>query len=152
SADANKTRDGVTDWGQWPIQAGAVNPPYNYGPASGRPTLREGDKGSAVHILQVMLDQAGATLAHDSAFGPATKQAVLSFQQKHGLAADGVVGAKTWAALDKAVAQAQKKPQSPPVAPKPAPQPKENKKVLYLLKGDKDGTWWLTDWITKRRV
>lgn len=35
----------------------------------------------------------------DGIFGPLTEEAVKEFQERAGLAADGVVGAKTWAAL-----------------------------------------------------
>jgi peptidoglycan hydrolase-like protein with peptidoglycan-binding domain len=39
----------------------------------------------------------------DGAFGPGLEEAVKEFQAKHGLAADGVVGAGTLAALDAAL-------------------------------------------------
>ena len=35
----------------------------------------------------------------DGKFGPLTEEAVKEFQEAHGLVADGIVGAKTWAAL-----------------------------------------------------
>ena len=38
----------------------------------------------------------------DGDFGQATEKAVKQFQKDHGLTADGVVGEKTWAALEKA--------------------------------------------------
>ena len=38
----------------------------------------------------------------DGKFGPLTEEAVKEFQTSHGLTADGIVGAKTWAALKSA--------------------------------------------------
>ena len=38
----------------------------------------------------------------DGKFGPLTEEAVKEFQTSHGLVADGIVGAKTWAALKSA--------------------------------------------------
>jgi peptidoglycan hydrolase-like protein with peptidoglycan-binding domain len=69
-------------------------------PAS-RPTLQLGQSGPDVVTLQQKLI-AGAYLTGtaDGNFGPATKAAVIKFQQAKGLnPADGVVGPATWAAL-----------------------------------------------------
>jgi hypothetical protein len=68
------------------------------------PVLRMGDTGQAVSHLQELLG-----LAPDGDFGPATKAAVVAFQQNAGLYADGVVGGQTWRAL---LASAEKKPDS----------------------------------------
>lgn len=43
----------------------------------------------------------------DDVFGPGTESAVMQFQRDHGLKVDGVVGPKTFAALDKALAAQQ---------------------------------------------
>ena len=62
-------------------------------------TLKEGCKGSDVLDLQEVLNLHGADLKCDGVFGPATKEAVMHFQQTHALAIDGIVGAKTRAVL-----------------------------------------------------
>lgn len=62
-----------------------------------RPTLRRGDKGEAVRVLQ-----AGLGLSVDGVFGPGTEAAVRDFQRKHNLVPDGIVGPKCWAALPNA--------------------------------------------------
>lgn len=65
----------------------------------GGPTLRTGSSGQAVAQLQQALIGAGAHIKSDGSFGPATHAAVVAFQKGAGLAADGVVGPKTWKAL-----------------------------------------------------
>lgn len=62
---------------------------------SPRPTLRIGDQGKAVEDLQALLG-----IRTDGDFGPKTKAAVVAFQKKKGLFADGIVGRNTWAAFD----------------------------------------------------
>lgn len=65
-----------------------------------RPVLKLGSLDrAATRELQALLAKAGAALVPDGGFGPKTDQAVKAFQAAHGLTADGVVGAKTWAAL-----------------------------------------------------
>lgn len=61
----------------------------------GLATLRRGDKGLLVRVLQKLL----GGLAVDGAFGPATEKAVLDFQKARGLTEDGIVGKMTWEAL-----------------------------------------------------
>lgn len=64
--------------------------------------LQQTSKGDNVSQLQSLLNQYNsANLKTDGDFGPLTKQAVINFQQKNGLVADGIVGAKTAAALAK---------------------------------------------------
>jgi lysozyme len=68
------------------------------------PILYEGDSGAVVAELQKLLNARGSQLAVDGFLGPSTKIAVQKFQQKRGLAPDGIVGALTWAELRKNVA------------------------------------------------
>ena len=66
------------------------------------PTLRKGDKGSDVANLQKLLMQAGYALPKfgaDGDFGDECLNAVKAFQRDKKLTVDGIVGAKTWAAL-----------------------------------------------------
>lgn len=91
----------------------APKPVPGPGPAPGaaaRPTLRLGSRGPAVVELQSLLNLWLLTtpgtsvpfLVIDGDFGPNTRKAVIAFQRAKGLQADGVVGPKTWAALDTA--------------------------------------------------
>jgi hypothetical protein len=67
-------------------------------------TQHPGDHGAAVALLQRALTRAGYSPGRvDSSYGPATTQAVKNFQQAHGLTADGVAGAQTLAALQRAL-------------------------------------------------
>lgn len=69
-------------------------------PPEKMPVVKSGDSGPAVQSLQATLNQRhGAKLAVDGQFGPATRDAVVKFQQSKNLTADGVVGVQTWAAL-----------------------------------------------------
>lgn len=85
---------------QTPAPGPAPTPP----PApSGRPTVRQGSTGQAVRDLQAHLKRVYPAYARhltvDGAFGPKTKAAVIEFQRRTGLAADGIVGPQTWAKL-----------------------------------------------------
>jgi Putative peptidoglycan binding domain len=67
-------------------------------------TLTPGARGTQVRALQralVKLGYAPGTI--DGAFGPATQRALETFQTASGLAADGVLGTKTLAALTRAL-------------------------------------------------
>ncbi len=62
--------------------------------------LRQGSRGGEVKEVQRRLKQWGYyTGAVDGIFGAGTKKAVIAFQKKNGLTADGVVGKATFAAL-----------------------------------------------------
>ena len=86
--------DGVTD-----------APEDKPGDGRNRDTIRKGARGPTVVEAQGLLLRAGYPLPRhgaDGSFGAETEAAVLAFQQKSGLTADGIVGPLTWAALDQA--------------------------------------------------
>ena len=56
--------------------------------------LKKGSKGDEVKVLQAALH-----ITQDGIFGTLTDAAVRAFQREHNLDVDGIVGAKTWAAL-----------------------------------------------------
>ena len=68
-------------------------------------TLRLGDSGGSVQILQYMLallseySNALLPIQADGLFGPSTQEAVRIFQELYGLPVDGVVGPATWEAI-----------------------------------------------------
>ncbi|MFI6561250.1 N-acetylmuramoyl-L-alanine amidase [Streptomyces sp. NPDC050534] len=61
--------------------------------------LALGGSGEAVRAVQSQLAAYGSDVRVDGAFGPATRSAVASFQAGASLPSDGVVDARTWAAL-----------------------------------------------------
>ena len=66
-----------------------------------RDTIRKGARSDAVAELQGLLNlwDPQLQLKVDGKFGAATHAAVISFQQAHGLTADGIVGPNTWCVL-----------------------------------------------------
>lgn len=66
------------------------------------PVLRVTSKGPEVRRLQRRLTAAGFPLTEDGHFGQITADAVRAFQKAAGLTVDGVVGPRTWAALEAA--------------------------------------------------
>lgn len=98
-------------WTHWAVPKGLyeVPPPPKPGP---RPTLRRGDTGAYVVELQTDLIELGYDVGKtgaDGIFGRKTQKAVKKFQKKHTdkdgqkLVVDGVVGERTWWALDQAL-------------------------------------------------
>lgn len=68
----------------------------------GLPMLRQGNTGEVVRAAQILLNGRGASVGKwgaDGEFGPMTKEAVLAFQRRCDLEADGIIGPETWAAL-----------------------------------------------------
>jgi len=72
-------------------------------PPVGRPTIRLGSVGPAVHDLQARLKTSfplyAGHLVTDGVFGQKTKAAVQEFQRRSGLPANGIVGDTTWRKL-----------------------------------------------------
>ena len=76
-------------------------------PRAGHPTLRLRDGyddtapelRSEITTMQMLLRQAGFPVDADGFFGPGTDAAVRDFQRNHALDDDGIVGPRTWAAL-----------------------------------------------------
>jgi peptidoglycan hydrolase-like protein with peptidoglycan-binding domain len=69
-------------------------------PNPGQPTIQAGDSGEAVRRAQRAIRRTpDIGLAVDGNFGPATRSAVVEFQQGAGLSADAIVGPATWNAL-----------------------------------------------------
>jgi len=67
-------------------------------------TLRRGDTGARVRILQkALIDLKYLSGKADGTFGKKTQSALITFQKKSGLTADGVAGKKTLKALEAAV-------------------------------------------------
>lgn len=62
-------------------------------------TIKHGSSGQSVRELQQLLNARGYSVKVDGQFGDQTRQAVLDYQKKNGLGADGVVGAQTWGKL-----------------------------------------------------
>ena len=83
-------------------------------PASGM--LRVGSSGQKVRELQVLLRRSGFDPgAIDGDFGPATRDAVRSFQAARGLTVDGVVGPETQGALARFRQSTDERPGAVPV-------------------------------------
>ena len=88
-------------WTHYAVPKGMDGTPPE--PGTDKPTLRRGSEGAYVTLLQTKLIQLGYSLepyGADGKFGAKTEEAVKAFQRDHGLTPDGIVGPKTWAALD----------------------------------------------------
>lgn len=84
------------------------NPPGLGSPPSEPGPLRLGAAGSLVESLQRTLNarlEPAPELNIDGDFGPATRQAVIRFQQQSHLVPSGEVGPETWAALGTLITQ-----------------------------------------------
>ncbi len=99
--------DGVVGPATWRAIEEAL-PEYKPPQGNAYPTLRPGSNGEYVWLLQNKLRQVGYYNGiNDGFYGDSTEMAVREFQKDYGLTADGIVGPKTWVALDKAVANSE---------------------------------------------
>ncbi len=78
------TRDGIAGARTW---------------AAALVTVRSGSRGAAVKGVQSALNAHGSRLTVDGIAGSGTVAAIVAFQRRSGLSADGIAGAKTWNAL-----------------------------------------------------
>lgn len=92
-----------------PAPSGGVQYEQRVDAPLGTRVLELGKVGDDVGFVQRWLG-----VKDDDEFGPATKDAVVNYQKARGLAADGVVGPATWAAMGIG---------STPNLPKPSPAP-----------------------------
>lgn len=68
----------------------------------GLPLLKEGAVGETVRAAQFLLNGRGASVGKwgaDGEFGPMTKAAVLAYQRRNDLEANGEIGPEVWASL-----------------------------------------------------
>jgi len=91
-------------------------PPVVLVPTLGKRNLKNGSEGADVKELQSDLIRLGYDCGRwgaDGDFGDATERAVRAFQRDRGLTVDGIVGAKTAAALETAMAALNKPVEEP---------------------------------------
>lgn len=103
----------LADWGQKPSEKlipqygtpDAFRASWNAAPAPEKSYVERGDRSDRVKKLQEQLNRFGYGLEVDGIFGAKTEAAVRDYQGKHGLAADGVAGVKTFSSLDAEIAE-----------------------------------------------
>lgn len=116
-AEADSLVDEMDDWvsdAQLYVQMREALARYREIQASGGwpqvpegPTLRAGDSDSRIQILRQRLQAEGDLAGGDTAsseFDQGLEEAVIRFQNRHGLGADGVVGARSYQALNVGIA------------------------------------------------
>ena len=74
--------------------------PKNRNESGNAPTLKKGSRSSYVRDLQQSLKDVKYNVGVDGIFGTQTQNVVREFQMDHNLSSDGIVGPRTWAALD----------------------------------------------------
>ena len=94
---------GRPNWAAVVSESSPSEPPADDKPkVTGLPTIKRGDKGEVVRAAQFLLNGRGASCGiwgADGDFGNATEAAVLAFQRRNSLEADGVIGERTWSKL-----------------------------------------------------
>jgi peptidoglycan hydrolase-like protein with peptidoglycan-binding domain len=88
---------GVGEWWHMGYVGGYRGADPGAGPAL--PTLRAGAKGKTVRELQAHLARKGYKLVATGVFDEPTRAAVLHYQRRKGMTADGIVGPLTWQRL-----------------------------------------------------
>ncbi|MDR0975853.1 MAG: N-acetylmuramoyl-L-alanine amidase [Christensenellaceae bacterium] len=63
------------------------------------PLVRLGDRGNMVWLIQAALILKGYDIAADGVFGSATRNALINFQSRSGISADGIAGPNTFEKL-----------------------------------------------------
>lgn len=99
SFDMNIFRSGVAailDGTAAPIELIPTEESASSGGSPGRPTVRRGSEGDLIKTIQTKLGIEPV----NGKFGSKTEAAVRQFQRDKNLVPDGIVGPKTWAALD----------------------------------------------------
>ncbi len=76
-------------------------------------SLRKGDKGEFVQLMQQMLLTLGYNIAVDGQFGAGTERMVIQFQKDNKLVQDGIMGVHSWQILTERVHNASKKDPTP---------------------------------------
>jgi GH25 family lysozyme M1 (1,4-beta-N-acetylmuramidase) len=118
--------DAKWEWWHREYDGGFTRP--DPGPDEKNPVLRKGSGGPGqaffVEKLQRMLvRRAGAEIQVTGEFDESTRKALVTFQQRARLTANGVCDAKTWAALARSPVKPVKKGAKPKPTPKPKPKP-----------------------------
>ena len=106
-----RPHEGFGDFGAWRLDASAAQPGQQEGAPTSTvvqlPTVQLWIESPTVAKLQQRLSALGFDPGStDGRFGCQTQAAVIQFQQQQHIQADGQVGPETWAALDKAEANA----------------------------------------------
>ena len=82
---------------EWGDAAPPPPPPAEHPPWPGH-LFQQGDSSHDIQVWQAQMKHRGWPIEPDGTFGPQTHAVVLQFQEEKGLAADGVIGQKTWEA------------------------------------------------------
>jgi len=92
-------------------------------------TLRRGDQGDSVRLMQQALVNLGYIIKVDGSYGPATQRAVSDFQRVNSLGVDGVAGHLT---LSKLYSSGAKPYEPAPAQDKTATVATQRNRILYL--------------------